>query len=1124
MRTLTKMKVINWQFFNDQELHFNGKSMLITGGTGAGKSTMIDALQVLLVGDLRTIKFNPSAHDQHTDRNIVTYLRGKIGAEEREFKRGNKDFTSYITMEIYLDQSKKSIIVGAVFDFNAASKRENHSFFKIEDCSIQNDLFYKEKNMPFTQEEFYNHLKQSGYKYKAYKGDVQGYLEDLRQILGKVKNSFFSLIQKGIAFKNISNIRSFIYDYILDDDPIDSEALRDNFEKVKNMEDLIYKIEKEIHSLEHIENKWKEISTIKRTILANRYIVKKSAYLGVQDRLLEAENNLQHTMEYKNKIREEIEQLSKKEQELYDDITNLFIEISNHDITRRSQNIKDQLKTLEIEVNDLVKEKKRVTGYISKEIKENQEVIRLLQKYSEQSIIIEPLHASLADWQDILHQDVEVFPDNLVEVNDRWKNVIGWYYDTKASLNQEKEERMTKIQVTKSTIAELEKNEVIPSYHPSRIFQQLLQENLYTMDHTQVSVDIVCEVIDIPNEKWKNAIEGYLKSQKFYLIIPPAYYDQALELYDEYKFTHKISGVGIVNIQPILEKNHKPYEHSLSEEVVSDNLYAKRYCDYLLGRLIKCDDIHELKNYRSSITSSCMLYKDYTVRHLPKKDYATPYIGQQAIQIQLQQKNIELSEYIVGLNEFNEKLKELQIFEKLRPDKGELYQGWFESWEQFVSIEDKKNNIVQIQQDIILLDTKEVDLLVVKKENLEEERKHTNQTFGLKQQEFGRLNTKEEQLKNSIQSLQFNQQVKEKEYVEYKNAMNEQILEECEKRWDGRNQDKNNEEIEYIYTNNVSSMETRKENLMRPFIKIRAEFNEQFYFGGDPIEDSNEEYDHRLQFIKETKLVDYKEQAEEKKKNAYYSFQNDFINKLRERITEARDGFNALNFSLKKLDFGGDQYTFKIFPKQEMIEYYEMVMDNDLFYGGLFNETFQDKHGDSLNELFKYIALEQDSFTKQNEFLDYRTYLDFEIEIKDKNGGISKFSKIALSKSGGETQVPFYIAVLASFYHTYQMYRKNADTFRLVIFDEAFNRMDTERVEKCIRYIKDCGFQAIVVAPTTSIDVMAPLFPITSMVISQNYNSFIEQIEKENWGKMLELFKEEEDITMIEGEMVVVNE
>ena len=60
-------------------------------------------------------------------------------------------------------------------------------------------------------------------------------------------------------------------------------------------------------------------------------------------------------------------------------------------------------------------------------------------------------------------------------------------------------------------------------------------------------------------------------------------------------------------------------------------------------------------------------------------------------------------------------------------------------------------------------------------------------------------------------------------------------------------------------------------------------------------------------------------------------------------------------------------------------------------------------------------------------------YEEFDIEVKNKDGEVQRLSRTIDKQSGGETQTPFYIAVLASFAQLYRMGRdKKANTARLV--------------------------------------------------------------------------------------------
>lgn len=162
-------------------------------------------------------------------------------------------------------------------------------------------------------------------------------------------------------------------------------------------------------------------------------------------------------------------------------------------------------------------------------------------------------------------------------------------------------------------------------------------------------------------------------------------------------------------------------------------------------------------------------------------------------------------------------------------------------------------------------------------------------------------------------------------------------------------------------------------------------------------------------------------------------FQNDFLAKLKSSIDQVQTQVIKLNKALKQAQFGTDRYQFRVDRNPDYAEYYDMIMDPDLMEGeaGLFALPFQQKYGKLIEELFSRIATSDDtqlnarkeSELKQNieRYTDFRTYLKFDLETTDQNGSKQLLSQTLNTKSGGETQTPFYIAVLASFAQLYQV-------------------------------------------------------------------------------------------------------
>ena len=240
-------------------------------------------------------------------------------------------------------------------------------------------------------------------------------------------------------------------------------------------------------------------------------------------------------------------------------------------------------------------------------------------------------------------------------------------------------------------------------------------------------------------------------------------------------------------------------------------------------------------------------------------------------------------------------------------------------------------------------------------------------------------------------------------------------------------------------------------------------------------------------------------------------FQNDFLAKLKSSIDQVQEQVRSLNKALKQAQFGTDRYQFKVGRNPDYADYYDMIMAPELMEGdaGLFALPFQQKYGDLIQTLFDQITMSDDTqlnARKQSElqqniekFTDFRTYFMFDLDTTDQNGSKQLLSQTLNTKSGGETQTPFYIAVLASFAQMYQVNNPSGlanNTVRLVMFDEAFNKMDSDRIVESVRLLRKMGLQAIICTPPDKLSDIMPLADKTLLVNKEKYRMWVL-----DWGK-----------------------
>jgi len=1092
MRHLTKIKLINWHFFANETIPVDGDT-LITGDNGAGKSTLIDAIQVVIIANLKKVRFNSSAMEDRTTRDIRSYLRGKTGVEGKSNYLRNEDFSSYIVLEITRTTTGTPYLIGVVFDYFHTTGEEEHVFFRIDEEHLHDDLFFKGPQELRNRGEFFNYLKARDVKFQQYRNDLNRYIYDLRQLFGGAKESFFSLFTKGISFSPITELRSFVYDYILEEHPLDVENMQEYFEKFRQVEQMIDDTKNEIAALEKLEDSYSDIEKLYETLKINDYMVARGAYEVQLSNIGEMKQEKNRFLDCKEEIQKQIIEANSNKERIKETLTGLETLMRENEAKQKEEELNRHLQMLREKLDELMCLEKNLVHRFIAEAEELEHLYDILSALNAPVEITGVLLEAKEAWQQSVDSGRAVLPQDNTVYAGAWAKAMHWLFLQKDLWQKEKDDLSREEIRLKKMIDDLENNRVLGTESPTMKLKGVLEENLTDPEGEKLPVHILCEAIDIGNERWRNAIEGYLHTQKFDLLVPPAYFNEALSLYENHRYTLHIERVGLVNTGKLMQEKRGPDQNSLAEEITASVDYVAAYVNHLLGSVIKCDSERELSNYRRSITDSCMLYQNHTARQIPSSRYETPYIGKEAIRTQLLRTRHLLEELSRQRSKIGKNLNVSAPTDSFSTDKRDRYNHWSEEAGKLLEKNDLSAALEKTQKELLSLDFSEYENFErdyhknkLEMDRLDEQLQDLNKSLGGLESKIQNINV---QLENLAEQEQNSQQL----LIRLEEQLDKEILEQCRLKWKKEVQERNPEVLYHNYSRNRDGINTRINNQRNKLIKMRTEYVYSYNFPGDPESQDNCAFNQRYRTLIDSHLRDYEKQAREAREKAEHSFQEHFIARLGEYIKLAREEIKELNRALQGMRFGSEEYRFSLVAKAETKHYYDMVMDSGVYEGSIFRPTFYEKYGDAINDLFNEIA-NRDSELKETMYAltDYRTYLDFDITITDQMGYKSNFSKVARDKSGGETQVPFYVAILASFYQAYQLYRKS-DTLRLVVFDEAFNRMDADRIEEAIRFMQKLGFQAMIVAPTGRIQLIVPYMNTNLVVMKDNFTSFIEK-------------------------------
>jgi uncharacterized protein YPO0396 len=1095
MIVLKKLELINWHYFEYEVINF-GMVNFLTGKNASGKTTLIDAIQLIMLGDTSGHFFNKSAHDKSA-RTLNGYLRCEIGTDDYgnpTYKRAGH-FHSYVVAEFYDDENIVPFVLGIVFE-NFDDATYQYKFFTYEDAIPESTFIVK--NYPVVIKDLKTYIyKECGKEVTLFETNTN-YRDYLRHRFGNLATNYFSLFKKAIPFAPISNIETFINEYVCDvENEIDLDSMQESIRKYTQLEAEAANLEKRLGRLGEINSLYQGYKDDSDRFVLKRYVysrcekqVKSAQLQDALDQLNNANEEIETYQTYLNKCQDKIKELEIKKQKLLEE------KASSNDVMQKAnlENQKAQLEAKQQELQGSLEwAKQNLMSMFSNWRSMLQKLTNLYSDKSDEIVVksnevLEDM-ARINPRQNMDHIEEKDLTDLQVKVN-KLKNLI---FVSLRTLNLNASTLSEEVKHIESELSYLSSGKKMYDRKLLKL-QEILMERLSAKYNKRVRVEILADILEIKSDTWRRVIETYLGAQRFYLFVEPKYVEDSLRIYDEVKETYGINDVGIVDTEKIAALNPNVEKNALSEEIFTNNSYARIYIDNLLGTLIKCGSVDSLRSYRRSVTSSGMLYQNYVARQL-NFERTTLFIGENTIKDTMKNRQAEYSAKKQKLDEIYRVIGASETITTL----------------DFITTNEVYNVVHAINAaTTVSLYEEEIKNINFKLKvfGSNEFIKHIDSSIAKNDEEIAALRAEEMEfvsnigkLKGEITRLGDNVIPQLKASVKEADEMMKAEFNDAKLRVQGEAlfQD----EMEHFktpsalfsaYTTQIQQINNQLNKAFEKIMSLRVMYNTEYRVDYDVNDRSNENYQTEYDQLSSNALVDYKVKIKEAKEVALWQFKDNFLAKLKANFDMVNFQISNLNYALANSKFGTDSYTFTVTPRHEFRDFYEMINDPLLLEGKeIFSTAFQEKYGEKLEELFSYITnVNYLSNTSQTEieqniarYTDYRNYLKFDLVVSDATGNKQQLSKTLLKKSGGETQTPFYISILASFSQLYKIVETNErnNTVRLIVFDEAFSKMDSERIQESVRLLRNYSLQAIISAPPEKMPDIVPQVDETLCVV-----------------------------------------
>ena len=549
---------------------------------------------------------------------------------------------------------------------------------------------------------------------------------------------------------------------------------------------------------------------------------------------------------------------------------------------------------------------------------------------------------------------------------------------------------------------------------------------------------IFCELLSVEDESWQDCVEACLGDRRFDILVPPAHYAAAKSAFVALR--DKVGPISLLDTPSIRTANRKadaaPAD-SLAAQVRSENPLAAQYADTILRRIVCCDTPDTLENYPDSATRDLLRHHPFRLERL-----RTPqrYIG-------LDARRARAEALTKALDALTARSKEAAQSAAALKAARDSYQDVLHSsvMDELAALWDARAALEAARADCTAQEQK----LAECREN------------------------------PMLQQLYKEDEAREAAWDAARAAVETTggDIRVCEK------------QLASCEAEQAKAEETARQ---------AKDAADRFFAQYPLLEPLARE---RFAALSKDKGPRYAARLEQAQRDCKDRFRKDILFRMKDDIFNARRQFRELNKVMEQLTYGEEVYRFELGPSRDpqLAAFYQVIVDKG-------NQQMTD--GDSLDnlaatadpvyerqvdELMEKIMADVDENTRArqegrrpenvtlSDYVDYRTYLDYDIKVTNTvSGQQASLSRVSRDSSGGENQAPFYVAICASLL---QIYQKSENSIRLVLLDEAFSKMTSDRIRPMMELFRRMQLQVLLISTVEKSTAIQPYCDITYSIV-----------------------------------------
>lgn len=1087
--SLSRVVAINWYGFN--QIFDVDDMTLISGAFGTGKSALLDLIQQVMLGD--GWKANQAASGQKSrGRDLVGYCLCDTNHEnngERHFLRrsGVTIIALEFTKPIQPGQDVERETWGMRIEYSNPSAQAKKTYFCVPDRLEYSDLTVGDSLLD--DERFRTKLRRD-YSKDALFHRQQDYLEEMATArhLYFDRQSFRLTFPKAIAFEPETNIETFIREFILEASPLNVTEVRQSLQAYEEVRKRLEEQEHEAGFLTNIrghnatyESAAKEAATLEH-IQCRLKVAEQEEIRDGQDakvKRLEAQNR--GDLEKQAELKERLESLDKQ-------LSQAAASVHLDPEAEKLKQLKEKVEQDEERLRELKEARLSVGQFLQARQQGWIDWLALARSLRIEGL--EPALEKAAVKVDQLCASGELAGLSQIEgLSDHFQEI----YEIAAGELREVEGQEKSC---KRRLSDIDKdlkrieNQQTPGQFP--LFERLQRE----LGDQVVQLGRKVEVRE-EADAWWPMLESLLDDEKSTILSADEQtYQRVLEILStEAPSPHEAV------FTPVATDDSKMSESPdliMSKFEVVDT-QAKARLQSRFGDVVCCTSVADLNALSAQRGVSVDgHYKDGAVRRRLKVDGVTLTLGTRGLlrmkdnllreQSERETEFDQVSFRIQDIRNWLQRGQELGLKSVRKPENSEGIKG----------ISGLEKTVGTDKETLKLLETPERLERVQKHQGISKERDGVHGDLRVLDSRLANFGTEvaplreaKERATSRIEDLMVAREENRMELSKRFSGILDMALQELQAQWSAKAS---------TWSDRYEALRDELQNVSARCVACRAKRDSErrslqeasnengrrrhpHYQDFNLEDDDNTAWDQRLELLETVELVKSRSQAESRRLEWQQRLQDQVLNELTRRMTDAEEVIRSLRRSLNQ-PIGS--YRYEIRQRRDTASYGNIwrLLETGFEGSDPLAAVMQESEIQSaMDELMAAVNAGADAKDKASRLLDYRNYHHYDIEkipVAEGVDGQQMTKGISLGRrggnlSGGESQVPFFISMLAAFRRVYshgERRTRQLDRLGLVVMDEAFSKLSSDGIADCLALARSFDLQLVLAFPPEKLGVM----------------------------------------------------